>query len=461
MYQGKFEMRQKAAPKSGPSWGTLTFYLLFFLCMLLFWIGTWLGLNALRGWLNRYEAAQPDRVCQEVFDSLFSQPDWGDLYDRAGQENGTWEGKDAFVSAMEEKVGQQKLTYLETSAGLSGDKKYLVRLGQEKIGAFTLEDHGDQGTIPDWQLGTLEFYIQGQEQYFIRGPKDCRVLVNGRELGEEQLVAVRTPLAQDYLPVGTAAPESCTWQVTGLLAKPEVTVTDAQGEALTVVFDEESRTFTAEGPHQEMGREEQEVALNAVKTYGLYMVNRASRNDIAKYFNRSSDTYQAITGVELNFVQDAAKREFTQKQVTDYCRYNENLFSVRVSVNLQLTRKDGSIKDNVIDQSLFFSREQGGKWLCYAMTAVDVSQVTEQVRLTFRQGDQVLSAEFVDADAKQVACPQPGIPSGKTFTGWTVEETGPDGETVLRLVFQPDEAGLAVIPQGTTLEPMTLYPLFE
>ncbi len=461
MYQGKFEQRQEAVKKSGPGWGSLTFYLLFFLCILLFWIGTWLGLNALRGWLSRYEAAQPDTVCQAVFDSLFSQPDWGSLYERAEQENGTWEGKAAFVSAMEAKVGQQKLTCMETSAGLSGDKKYIVRLEKEKIASFTLEDHAASGEIPDWRLGMLEFHIQGQEQYFIRAAKDCHVFVNGREVGEEQIAAIRTPLAQEYLPVGTNAPEECTWQITGLLAKPEVLVTDSQGQNLTVTFEEESRTFTAEAVPQEIGREEREIALNAVKTYGLFMVKRADRNELAKYFNKASDTYQAITGVELYFVQDAAKREFIQEQVTDYCRYSENLFSVRVSVNLQLTRKDGSVKDNVIDQSLFFSREAGGKWLCYAMTAVDVSETREQVRLTFRQGEQVLSSEFVDAASDKIQCPQPQCPTGKAFVGWTVEEPGEDGQTVLRLVFQPDEAGMAAAPADGSLLPMELSPLFE
>ena len=51
-------------------------------------------------------------------------------------------------------------------------------------------------------------------------------------------------------------------------------------------------------------------------------------------------------------------------------------------------------------------------------------------------------------------------PEGKVFSGWYKESTV-DGRKELTIVFTPDENGKVVIPEGTTLEPMTLYPLFE
>lgn len=463
MYKGKFERREAPQPKQkGLRLGGLIFCCLYFGCILVFWAGAYHLLSRLQGWLVSFEAAQPDAVCQEVFESLFADPDWGALYDRAGQESSDYESRDTFVSYMTERTGNRELAYLKTSAGLSEDQKYLVQLDGENIAAFTLTDYGrEDSQLPQWRLNNLEFFVEGMETCRIICPGGSRVLVNGKEVEEECRIAIRTTHAGDYLPVGMSAPEEHTWQITGLLSEPEITVLDAAGNPLSVTFEEQQDAYIAESPRQEIGEEERETALKAVRTYALYMIRRAGAGELAKYFNSNSDTYRSITKVVLNFVQDAASREFTDEQVTDYCRYSDNLFSVRVHLNLKLTRSDGSVKDNPIDQTLFFSRENGSKWLCYAMTAVDVSETREQVRLTFCQGETLLSSEFVDADSAAIQCPQPLVPAGKLFSGWTVEETDESGSTVLRVVFQPDEAGCVTIPEGTVLTPMTLYPLFE
>ena len=76
-------------------------------------------------------------------------------------------------------------------------------------------------------------------------------------------------------------------------------------------------------------------------------------------------------------IQDAASREFINESATDYCCYSDDLFSVRVSVTLNQYRSSGSVKESTIEQSLFFEKQANGKWMCYAMTAVDVSKPVE------------------------------------------------------------------------------------
>lgn len=192
-----------------------------------------------------------------------------------------------------------------------------------------------------------------------------------------------------------------------------------------------------------------------------YESNQAIEADIAKYFLRGSDAYKAITNTERGFVQNAASRDFANESVTDYCRYSDNLFSLRVSVTLNQHRASGSVKESNIDQSLFFEKQSSGKWLCYAMTAVDVSKPVQRVRLTFQDGDTTLESNFYDADSTQIICPVVSAPKGKVFSGWMTEEIDESGNPVMNLVFQPNESGNVSLPVGKTLEPMTLYPLFE
>lgn len=462
----KIDHPPKAVQKQhrGPRLSGVIFYFVFFLYILLFYTATYFGLLELRDWLNRYEMAQPTTQSQEIFEMLFSDPDWGSLYDTANVQDTAYESKDAFVRYMENIVREGNLTYVETSTGLSGDKKYIVRLDGEKLETFTLvnQNQSDSQTeIADWQLGTIEFFIQREESYFIQKLEGHTVYVNGVPLDDSFTIRISTTAAEEYLPKGTTGIRICTQQIIGLVAQPDVRILDANGNEMDVIYEETSRTFAEQTATETFSDTVQKLAIDAVKTYALYMIKQAGEGDIAKYFLRGSDAYNAITDTERGFVQDAASREFVNESVTNYCCYSDTLFSVRVSVTLNQYRASGSVKESTISQSLFFEKQSNGKWMCYAMTAVDVSKPVEKVRLTFMNEDVVLDSDFYDSGANTLTCPVVSDPEGKVFSGWMVEEIDENGQTVMNLVFQPDEDGTVTIPADETLEPMTLYPYFE
>ena len=113
-----------------------------------------------------------------------------------------------------------------------------------------------------------------------------------------------------------------------------------------------------------------------------------------------------------------------------------------------------------MDSNLFF-RKKDGKWVCYEMTNEDVSQPVGKVRLTFMNGGALLSSEFYDSDCKQLQTPVVSVPEGKVFSGWVREDVDENGSKTLTVVFTPDETGLVTMSNGASLEPMTLYALFE
>lgn len=451
-------------PHRGPRLSSVIFYTVFFSCIFLFYAATYFGLLELRDWLNRYEMAQPTAKSQEIFETLFSDPDWDSLYDIANTQGAAYESKDAFIGYMENAVGKTGLTYVETSTGLSNDKKYIVRLGNKKIATFTLVNHnqsGSQTEIADWQLGSLEFFVHYNEKYDIKKLDGHTVYVNDVPLDDNFTTRITTTNAEAYLPEGIVGIRVCTQQITGLADKPNVRIVDAAGNEMKVVYAESTHTFTEQTDINTLSDAERDVAINAVKTYALYMINQAGEADIAKYFLRGSDAYNAITDTERGFIQDAASREFINESATDYCCYSDDLFSVRVSVTLNQYRSSGSVKESTIEQSLFFEKQANGKWMCYAMTAVDVSKPVEKVRLTFMNEEEILKSDFYDSRATTLTCPVLSAPEGKVFSGWAVKESNEDGQTVVNIIFQPDEHGMVNTSAGTTLEPMVLYPYFE
>lgn len=230
----------------------------------------------LRDWLNRYELSQPTTKSQEVFEILFSDPDWGSLYDAAGVQDTAYESKDAFVTYMENTVGDTDLTYVETSTGLSNDKKYIVRLGDEKIATFTLVNYNPsdaQTEIADWRLGTIEFFIQREESYYIQKLDGHTVYVNDVPLDDSFTIRIGTTNAERYLPEEVTGIRVCTQQITGLAGKPNVRIVDAAGNGTKVVYDESTRTFTEQFEVNTISDTERDLAIDAVKTYALYMIN--------------------------------------------------------------------------------------------------------------------------------------------------------------------------------------------
>lgn len=452
--------------KKGPGKGTKRFWIGCLIFVLVFYAATGAGLLALRGWLVNFEGAQPTVKCQEVFAELFEDPDWGKLYDLANMDDTGYSSKEDFVAYMTQLVGDQELTFMETSAGLSGDMAYVVRAGDTRIARFSLEDLNHVTTmtgVPDWQFKSVEFYLQWAEAFYIVAQEGATVLVNGTALDESAVVEILEPRANEYLPTFAQAPGQVTMKVTDLLTIPAVEVTDANGQTLEVSYDEATATFTALPDMPQITEDREKLALKAVETYALYMSGKANANNLAAYFDRNSQTFQDIVSSELYWVQKGSNYSFVDQVVTNYRVYSDDIFSVRVSMNLQITRtEDGSIRDNVIDRSLFFTKNSSGEWVCFEMTAVDVDAASRQVRLTFIGDDgEILQSGFVDAEGNSVACPVVTAPEGKTFSGWTVEQTDENGQTVRRLVFIPDETGTAQVTPGTALEPMVLSPLFE
>lgn len=470
--QGRKPASQPAPQKKkGPRLGGVIFYTLYFMFILVFFIATYIGMRWLNGWLQDYEAAQPTVKAEQVFTQLFTNPDWSSLYEVSGAQDSPYEGKEEFVTYMSSKVDASQLTYLQTSAGLAKDTmKYEVRMGSEKIATFTLVDKNpseEKAKIPDWQLGTVDIFFEREGTYRIEKLDGHTAYVNDVALDDSFTIQKATTLAETYLPTGTTGVVKCTQEITGLMAKPTVTIFDKDGNQVEVYYNEDTRTFTeSSDAAATIGVEEKTAALGAAESYCKWMIEELTdRGVLASYYDPTSQIYKdisSLTHYDL-WAQDNNGFELLDEEVTNYVRYSDSLFSVRVTLTMKINvRVDGSTKTFDYDQSLFFRKTDSGKWLCYESTNVDVSQPVGKVRLTFMQGDTLLVSDFYQTDAKEIITPLiTPIPEGKVFSGWVRQDEDESGNTTLTVVFQPDETGKVTISEGTSLTPMTLYALFE
>lgn len=456
--------------KRGPRTGSMVFYGFYFGLILVFFVGIFITLNWLNGWLGKYEAAQPTIKCQQVFEQLFANPDWAQLYRLAGDPTGTgtnkydtqFEGQDAFVRYMTEKVGSQQLSYVETSGGLTG-KKYLVRLGTEKLASFTLL--GQQENIidiPDWQLGEVELFLNRNQSIKIRKMENHVAYINNNPLSDDYTIQIASTKADERQAAENRIRTSIQ-EVDGLLTTPELLVYDQTGAPIEVRYNADSGMFEEQISAIAITDEERSAVFGALEAYAGFMINASgSRAAVAKYFDGGSQTYNDIVKMNGELWMNADRgHDFLNEEILGYTKHSDTLFSVRASMVMHVKNKDNTEKDYNVTQSMYF-QYKNNKWVCTEMTNEDITAPVGEVRLSFYDNaGNLLSSDFYSTGIKSLTTPVVTAPAGKVFKGWATVETNDQGQKTWNVVFQPDEMGNVTFPDGYNLVPMKLYPLFQ
>ena len=423
----------------------LPVFLLLLLAVFLF-----IRFAVLRPWLVRFEASQPKHASQEVFAELFSPADWNKIYDLAGLE----EDRERFIQAMEEMTGEQTLSMVETSAGLSGDRRYIVKAGTDNLAVFTLVSE-EQDRQVSWKLGGLELLMgRTPDVVLVRTLAGQRVLVDGAELGESCQVQTTETAAERYLPEGVHGRRTILWQSQG----NDVTVLDEKGSEVTLALDTDSGCFLVEEPDETPTQEERDALIGAAEVYARYMIRAANSAQLQKYFDSDSAIYQTIRSSEI-WIKTTSGHSFSDETVEEFYRYGEDMFSARVSMHMDVKRGNGTTKPYEVDSTLFFHRKNGA-WRAFEMTNMDVQEELVHTRLVFMDGEKELGNMFVSSQDHSFTPPAVPDRPGEHFVGWAVRSR--EGNNVTMTVqFQPGEDGTVTLSAGYELEPMTLYAVFE
>ena len=419
-------------------------------------IFVYLRVAVLRPWLVDFEAAQPRHVSQEVFSQLFSPADWGRVYDLAGLEGDAYRDREGFVRSMEELTRGRTLTLVETSAGLSGNRRYIVKSDRDSLAAFTLRA-GEEGEDA-WRLDSVELLLPQTDTVSVRALEGQRVLVNGVELGEDCLVQTAEKEAWRYLPQGVQGRRTVVWQTQVSFARQaRVDVLDQDGP-VPLDHEEGSGSFFVQLQQQEPDAQQRGRIVGAAESYGRYMIREGTSAQLRQYFDSGSQIYHTIRSSEL-WVPDNRGCSFDNETISEYCSYGQDVFSARIALEMNVKRGNGSIKRYPIDTTLFFHRVDG-EWLAYEMTNVDVQKEIVRTRLIFMDGGTEAGRMFVSSEDRGFAPPPVSPPEGRRFVGWATRERSGDRLT-MTVRFRPGADGRVVLPADFVLEPAVLYAVYE
>ena len=382
-----------------------------------------------------------------------------ELYQLAGLQDSKFEQAESFAAYMDKLVGEQELICLETSAGLSGDKKFIVKLGEEKIATFVLTGGGSNETeIIPWELKSVEVPLEKKTSVIVDRLPGQTVYINGVALDDSYTIRrVTADRAQSYLPEGQTSFYMDQQRVTGLWTEPKVEVKDALGFAVPVSYNGQTGIYTQALPAQVATDNQKELALSAAKAYSKYMINAADHK-LSANFDTDSEVYQKILTYEKWTMQSYQSYAFSEAMYSDFYQYSEDCFSIVVDLTLNVTRNNGTVKEYPFHSTLVMTRNSMGVFKATAMTNLNIQELKEQVKLTLSY-DEITQDVWVDTVDPKPQLPEVIVPEGKVFKGWVMEELEEDGTTALSVVF--DENGALMLPADKTLDAVTLKPLFE
>ncbi len=456
---GKFGLNTAAKKKIRV--GSIVFYILFFLFIAAFAVGVSMALNWLDDWLIRYEASQPTVKNEEVFSQLFGDPNWEKLYEMAKEEDTIYENSQTYAAYMEEKVGNESLTWLETSAGLSGDKKYIVRLGNEKVATYTLTNTAaEDDPMAQWELGEVEIFYTRTQDVTVQLLPGYTVHINGVALDDSFTIRTTSTVVEEYLPEGIHGYRTMVQYIDGLLMHPEVSVRDSQGNEAELVYDSETNTYTQTAVYEELIAPVKNTIVGAAQVYGKYMIEAVGSRSLREYFDSQSEIYKKITSVE-RWAQRHTGYDFTEPEITGYFRYSDTLCSAQIKMTMLVTRPNGTVKEYPLDTTYFMERKDDGKWYVVDLTYVDVQEQITQVKLRYVVDGREVHSEMVDTHATSVTLPEVTAPEGKEFLGWFMKTVDEKGKTTMTLVFAPAEGNVLYLPEGSELSHMTLHAQFQ
>ena len=414
----------------------------------------------LRSWLVRFESTQPDSYSRQVFSDLFAQQDWGAVYDAAKLEDTAFETREDFIAYMQTKAKDKEISYYETSAGLSKDHKYIVQLGNEKIATFFLAGQVNEKTKKtEWSITSLELEVSRDHSVTVQRLPGYTVLINGKEVSDDYLSRSITTKAEEYLPEGVHGYTLEELYVDDLMTPPTVEVKDANGNTVPTIFSVADNTYKLDTAVALMTDTERDIILGAAKANALFAIRAVGTSDLSKYFDYTSQIYKDICNTPT-FIQSFASYSFDESvtAINDFYRYNDDLFSARVTLQLDITRKNGTVKSLEMNTTYIFTKNASGNFMVSNITNVDLQEQVQQVKLTFDCDGTVLGTQMVDTTASSVTTPLPAVPEGQEFLGWATRQVESSGQITMNIVFVPDESGVAQV--SGQLEPMTLYAVF-
>ena len=339
------------------------FYRIYFCVILLCVAALCVGLNFLWKVMADYEATRPVYVAQDAM-KLFEQGDYRSIYNLdTAVSILNREDASEYADYMQSYAQGKTVTWQEAFSGNDTEKKYSVRLDGEKFATFTLSTTGQKSkhNFDIWRLTSITTNVLTPVEYSITVPSDSSVTVNGQPLTESD--AVETGIvtkSNGMLPEGLASPTMTKYAFTLCLGTPEISVTDAKGNAQQVNGDAQNGYFCDLPTDDSIRLAFEENIMHVAKKLANYTSEDLSKDRMVEYAAKNSPAMQYIRSFNNEWCPPHTSYDFRDMTTSNYYSYSEDCFSCEVTFQYVIHYKKAD--DNVYDTkyTLYFTKGKNG-----------------------------------------------------------------------------------------------------
>lgn len=338
-------------------------------------LGVWL--LYLYGWLDKYEASQPQYYAKTVFDTSFKEFELESYIEKYYNEEEGGVKAETLIEYIGSLIEGKKLSYNRTSSDPKTGLKYVVTAGSGKdavrIASFVLVENKKGGyDAKDYQIYFDKSLFNNSVNAEI--PKGYTLKVNDKVVDSSYITEdnIKTESC-DYMPEGVEGLMFTRYHVSGLLKDPKVEILDKNGKAVTPEITEDGYKVTV--PYDaELEAQYAEWILEGAVNYASYTqfdekINTVYFSEVAPWFDPSSELYESIKTMENGFVVYYDDFEFTDKSATEFMKYDENTFSCHIKLTQKMYKNvAGGVEEYVdyIDLTLYLRRVDD-QFLIYEM----------------------------------------------------------------------------------------------
>lgn len=327
-------------------------------------------LNVLWDFLSAYENALPKYEAQRVFDRYYSGEDFAELYQLYSGEMSKYEGRDQFEKCMRAVLSTGKPESYEVTTGAEDQMCFSLRCGKSKLATLYLRKSDETLGWGQylWKLDRLVPEKLPTSSVKVKTLTGSTLLINGVEVGREGITETDIPTEScDHMPDGVDGITYTVYTVDGLIASPSITCLNSKGELVEPRYDNRTEFFTEEITYDEALRTQySQLAVEALQTYQRYRANDTSRASLKKYFDTSSDFYNAIMHTTTAWFAAHTGHDYSDETVGEFYAYSDEVFSCRYVGTQIITMSRTNTKYFDIDCVIYF-RLVGDEYKVYYM----------------------------------------------------------------------------------------------
>ncbi len=326
------------------------FYKIYFSAVALFAVGLTVFLFAFGGWLKAYEAAQPEQIMSAFMNNDVKGGKISAVKDKYHISVSKYETNDSIDKAFTAATKGKELTFATSAIKPEGcDLAYSVKSGDSKLMSVYLK----RDSKKRYSISGIDFDKKLYKSYKISATSDAEISVNGVIVEDGDRKNEELPDIDSAL---TKSGSIINKQIISLdnMLNDEPQITAKSGSTALPV----EKNGTVYNVVQEFAEKEAvgKLAGKAASVYAEYMQNDSSMGQIRKYMDTDTKFYKNLRTSLVIFALDHEKHVIKDLKTTDFHKYSDNLFSCRVTLINELTRRGEKYQDK-FDKYVYLRRD--------------------------------------------------------------------------------------------------------